>query len=92
MEADLKWVVGVGISLIIALATTIIGSFRNLASRITSGHSDLHGRIDKVKDDYVRRDDLDGHIRRLERSVSELREEMRINHGQIIEALTKREQ
>ena len=34
--------------------------------------AELHRRIDGVKDDYVRRSDLDGHLGRIERQLSEL--------------------
>ncbi|GGA23840.1 hypothetical protein [Neptunicoccus cionae] len=88
MESDLKWVIGLGISLGVTFATALIASFRNLAGRVSNGDRDLHKRIDNVKDNYVRRDDLDGHIQRLDGNVRDLREEMRENHKQVIAALT----
>jgi hypothetical protein len=90
MEADLKWVIGVGVSLTVTLVTAIIAAFRNLANRISTGNRDLHKRVDDVKDKYVRRDDLDGHITRIERNLQEIRDENRENHRQLLEAVTRK--
>lgn len=90
MEGDLKWVVGIAISLTVAFATTIVAAFRNLSNRISSGNRDVHKRIDDVKDDYVRRDDLNGHIDRIDKNLRELRDETRQNHQQLLEALTRK--
>ena len=91
MEDDLKWIVGIAVTLTLALVTTIIAAFRNLANRISVGNRDLHKRVDDVKDKYVRRDDLDGHILRIDQNVRELRDEMRENHRQLLEAVTRRD-
>ena len=90
MDADLKWLMGLGNSVAMAIVTTMIAAFRNLAAGISTGQRDIHGRIDQVKDDYVRRDDLDGHIQRIDQNVRELRDEMRENHRQLIAALGQR--
>lgn len=86
MEADLKWVIGLGVSLCVFVATTLIATFRTLSAKIAKTHE----RIDDVKDKYVRRDDLDGHLTRIDRTVHEIREEMRDNHKQVIAALSKK--
>ncbi|QDP53525.1 MAG: hypothetical protein GOVbin4933_71 [Prokaryotic dsDNA virus sp.] len=44
---------------------------------IQEATSEIHERINRVKDEYVRRVDLDGHIVRLDRSVNALAAEMR---------------
>lgn len=90
MESDLKWVIGIAISLTVAFATAIVAAFRNLSNRISSGNRDVHKRIDDVKDDYVRRDDLNGHIDRIDKNLRELRDETRQNHQQLLEALTRK--
>lgn len=89
MEADLRWVIGVAVSLTVTLVTAVIAAFRNLANRISTGNRDLHKRVDDVKDKYVRRDDLDGHITRIERNLQEIRDENRENHRQLLAAVTK---
>lgn len=78
MPEDIKWVVGLGFSFV-SMATA---AFFNLSARIKSGDEALHARINKVRDDYVRREDLNGHINRLERNVDDLRNEIRINSGE----------
>lgn len=90
MESDLRWVIGIGVSLTVTLVTALIAAFRNLANRISTGNRDLHKRVDDVKDKYVRRDDLDGHILRIDQNVRELRDEMRENHRQLLEAVTRK--
>jgi len=87
MDADLKWIIGIGAGLLLSFATMLIGAFRNLANRISANSATLHTKIDKVKDDYVRRDDLDGHIQRIDENVRDLRHEMRENHTQVMEAI-----
>lgn len=89
MEADLRWFIGIAVSVALALVTTIIAAFRNLAARISTLDRDMLKRIDDVKEKYVRRDDLDGHITRLDQGMREIREEMRENHTQVIEAIRK---
>jgi hypothetical protein len=89
MEADLRWFIGIAVSVALTLVGAIITAFRNLAGRISTGDRELHNRIDDVKEKYVRRDDLDGHIGRLDQNVREIREEMRENHRQLLEAIRK---
>lgn len=59
----------------------IVGAFivshRYTSDKITTGDNALHERINRVRDEYVRRDDLDGHLARVEGSVKDLREENR---------------
>lgn len=88
MSDELKWIIGIGLTVSLTFVTALITAFRNLAGRVSTGDRDLHKRIDDVKDKYVRRDDLDGHIKRLESSVKDLRKEMRENHQQMMAALT----
>ena len=69
----IMWVVGIGVTVL-----TFVGSALFAARRADAGKfAALHTRIDEVKDKYVRRDDLDGHIRSLETQVGQLREEQR---------------
>jgi hypothetical protein len=89
METDLRWFIGVAVTVVLALVTTIIAAFRNLAVRISTSDREMLRRIDDVKEKYVRRDDLDGHITRLDQGMREIREEMRENHTQVIEAIRK---
>lgn len=70
---------------------TMIGSTRSDWERaITSAKEDshklldaatnaIHDRIGRVRDEYVRRDDLDGHLGRWDKQFDDLRGEMRRN-------------
>ena len=64
MDFDAKWIIGTIITVSIAVTGLFVGVFRNLSTKIST----LHSRIDNVKDDYVRRDDFNTYIERIERS------------------------
>lgn len=85
MDGDLKWVIGLAVSMVLAFGTIMIGAFRNVSAKI----AELHGRVDDVKEKYVRRDDLDGCIMRIDQNIRDLRDEMHANHKEIIRALSK---
>lgn len=85
MDNDLRWVIGLFVTIALALAGSIIGTFRHISAKIGA----LHTRVDEVKEKYVRRDDLDGHLTRMDKAVYELREEMRDNHRQIVDLLQR---
>lgn len=90
MDPELKWAVGIALTLSTTFTVTIIASFRSLAFRISQGNKDLHTRVDDVKEKYVRRDDLDGHILRIESGIRDLKDENRENHKQVMEILASR--
>lgn len=76
---DLQWLVGISLTVFVALASIMIGASRNLGNKMSKSVAELHARIDHVKDNYVRRDDLDRHLERIDGNVNELRREIR--HG-----------
>jgi hypothetical protein len=47
----------------------------------------LHTRINDIKDDYVRRDDLSNHLNRIDESIKGLRDEQRENNKIILTAI-----
>lgn len=59
----------------------IIGAFlishRYTSDKIQTGDNALHERINRVRDDYVKRIDLDGHLARVEATIKDQREENR---------------
>lgn len=99
MVADvdmLNWIIGTGLS-VIAIIGGIIARDRQLTRLISEGDDKLHDRINRVRDDYVRRVDLDGQIARLDKNVDELRDEIRQSRNEtnqrldaIIAAVAKR--
>lgn len=46
-------------------------------SKVKTGTDQLHDRIGRVRDEYVRRDDLEGHLSRMEKQFDDIRAEMR---------------
>lgn len=90
MADDIKWLFGALVAVVAAVGG-FIARDRALVNQIRDGDDNsrkvakegadaLHERVNKVRDEFVRRDDLDGHIKRFERSVSEMRGEMRHGH------------
>lgn len=49
----------------------------DVMSHFNASQSRMHDRIDQVRTDYVRRDDLDGHVGRIEKRFDEVFNEMR---------------
>lgn len=48
-----------------------------LRDALGDGEEKLHDRVSKIKDEYVRRDDLASLVQRIEKTVDEMRGEMR---------------
>lgn len=73
MDETTKWLIGVlfgGFSAVAAYA-------RHVATKIETGDDELHHRINQVRDEYVKRVDLDAHISRVESRLRDTREELR---------------
>lgn len=60
---------------------------RQVMKAITDGDKELHARVNDVRDEYVRRDDLDGHLVRLERSMQAIVEGQKETNKRIDELL-----
>lgn len=82
--SELQWLIGTAITTVLAIAGIAIAAFRATASRIDAvavrvkeGDDQLHDRINRVRDEYVRRVDLDSHLARIETNVRDMREEYR---------------
>nr|WP_321980129.1 hypothetical protein [uncultured Cohaesibacter sp.] len=76
MTEEVQWLVGVAFG-IVAMVGGFIVRDRQTAKQIKDGDDRLHDRINRVRDDYVRRDDLHNHITRLDDSIKEMRQEMK---------------
>lgn len=62
---------------VLAIVGGIILRDRQVMSTIQDGDDKLHHRVNETRDQYVRRDDLASHIQRIEKTVDEMRVEMR---------------
>lgn len=76
MSNDLQWIVGAAFALV-GLIGGVIARDRQLSKMITEGDDKLHERVNRVRDEFVRRDDLDNHIHRLDKSIDQLSKDIR---------------
>ncbi|MCE7026440.1 hypothetical protein [Jiella avicenniae] len=76
MGEELRWIIGAAFALI-GLIGGFIARDRQLTSTIKMGDDVLHDRINRTRDEYLRRDDFNAHMGRIETTVSELRHELR---------------
>jgi len=84
MGDDLKWIIGIAVTLTLGWGTILTGAFWRLVSMIrrvegeVNGNSkELHARINRVREDTVQKSDLDGHLNRLLNDMREMRDEHR---------------
>lgn len=90
--AELQWLVGIAVTAVIAVASVAIGAFRAMSGRLESamgrmekavkdGDDHLHERVNRlrqdVSDNYVRRVDLDGHLKRIDDTMKEVRDDQK---------------
>ena len=76
------------------VSTMLLAAFYRLSDRIAqientalSLVNELHARVNSVKDDYVRRDDLAAHLGRIEMSVRDLRADLQEQHRDTLSRL-----
>lgn len=84
MDKDLQWAIGLAVTWTTIFGGAAFGFVRSVATRF----GEVHTRINDVRDKYVRRDDLDGHLRRIEKSIDDMREEQRVQMKSIMAALS----
>lgn len=100
MSGELQWLLGVSVSVLLATAGMLIAAFRALSAKIDSSNAEqtelikdgddkLHERINRVRDEYVKRIDLDGHLGRIDQTLREMRDEWREMNRTIIASLPK---
>lgn len=88
MASGYEWQILAVIVALIAAIGGIIVRDRQVMKSINEGDEKLHERINKAQSEYVRRDDLNGHISSIEKSVHEMREEQRETNRRIDALLT----
>jgi len=84
MGEDLKWAIGIAVTLTLGWGTILIGAFWRLVSMIRrvedevgNNSKEMHARINRVREDTVQKSDLDGHLNRLLNDMREMRDEHR---------------
>lgn len=100
MESNLViLIVGWGLS-ILTLVGGAIARDRYISASIATGDKAVrdemdkkidvvHERVNKTRDEFVRRDDLDGHLARIEKSIAGMHEEQKITNKRIDEFMTE---
>jgi hypothetical protein len=85
---EIRWAAGFVVTIVIAVATIAIGGFRAFANRLdaavsklTGADDVLHERINRVRqdvsDNYVRRADLESHMKRVDETLKEVRDDQK---------------
>lgn len=88
MAGEIQWLIGLAVGLGSTFTVALIAAFRSLstsqksaedrlATAIKDGDDQLHERVNRVRDEYVRRVDLDDHVRQLRDGMKEMRDETR---------------
>src|SRR5262245_28690429 len=89
---DLQWIVGIAVTAVLAIAGIAISSFRAMSGRldksmetltktVKEGDDVLHERLNRIREDvsnnYVRRVDLDSHMKRVDETLKEVRDDQK---------------
>lgn len=86
--SDLQWLIGTAVGVVLAVAGIAITALRavntrldNVVEQIKAGDDQLHERVNRVRDDmangYVRRVDLDSHMKRTDDTLKEMRDDQK---------------
>lgn len=74
-------------------AVTVVGGIivrdRQILNKITEGDEKLHSRINRAQSEFVRREELQAHLARLEQSVAQMHDEQRETNRRIDAILTR---
>ncbi len=76
VNPDLLFVVTAALSLA-GVIGGVVARDRQITRMIADGDKELHARVNRVREDMVRRSDLDGHLLRVDEAIKELRSELR---------------
>lgn len=87
MNPEFQWLIGIAITVVLSIAGIAIAVFRSMSTKIDEamgdmrtsikqGEDTLHDRLNRIKDDmnnnYVRRADLDSHMKWLDDTMKEI--------------------
>ena len=84
MDEDLKWLIGIAVTLFLfwgsmlgAAFWRIMGTIRKVEEAVEQGDKELHARINRVREDTVRKSDLTDLSVGLRDEMKEMRQEYR---------------
>ena len=89
MEPEIWKLIGVLVTILIFGCGTLIAAFRSVYKTMEAGDDALHERVNRVRDEYVRRVDLDTHMARIEATLKEMRDEQRTLAREMLTMLSK---
>ena len=89
MDGDLKWVAGIAVTTFGTVIGAVWVMLRALAAKVSNGDGVLHAKIDDVKEKYVRRDDFERHLDRIEDNIHEIRDEARDGKREVLAAIAE---
>ncbi len=99
MGDDARWLIGLFVGLAglvgsyIARDRWLVKQIRDgdedVKKAVKAGDDDLHSRINRTRDEYVRRDDLMTHIERIESTMREMRMEMHNGNQELLRHLAQ---
>jgi hypothetical protein len=90
MGEELKWLIGIGVTIILAGFATLSTAFYRLANEMRSEDRTLHERVNKVRQDYVRRDDNEKNFAALEKKLDDMAARQEEQTRAVLAALTAR--
>lgn len=73
MDETTKWLIGA----LFGLFSGVAAYSKHVAAQIKDGDDELHHRVNQIRDEYVKRVDLDAHMNRVESRLRDTREELR---------------
>lgn len=79
-DETLRWIIGIEITVAVAFASALLAAFYRLSDAIKKGDDALHTRVNDIRDEYVRRADLDCHMQRIDESMRDMRSDMKEQH------------
>jgi hypothetical protein len=72
-----------------ASTAAVVAASTALTAAIKAGDDALHERLNRVREDYVRRVDLDGHLTRLDETMKDVRSDMQAHNSDMTGRIDK---
>lgn len=85
MEDTVKWLLGYFLTLVGAMWAYS----RHVSQMIKAGDDALHERVNRTRDEYVRRSDYDAHSARIEGQIRDLRQDVKEGQKDINDRLDR---
>ena len=89
MGEEMKWLIGLASAIGLSIAGYVIAALRALSQQIKTGDDGLHERVNRFRDEYVRRDDMQDYMKRFDDTLRDMRTENRQLHDQTNSRLDK---